>query len=74
MKKLILALVIVLLVVPILATPVLADGCGVSATDLGRCTCKDHGPGNGRATYLWVPEPAYENLNGGNSGLHFHTP
>lgn len=74
MRRLALALLLTLLLVVVITGPVLADGWGVSATGLGRCTRADHGPGNGAAGHIWVPGPAWENLNGGESGLHFMTP
>ena len=73
MRKLMLALMLTLLILMVMASPALADGWGVSATGLGRCTRADHGPGNGAASHIWVPAAAWENLNGGNSGLHFMT-
>lgn len=74
MRKLILALMVILIIVLAVAAPALADGGGVSATGLGRCTRADHGPGNGAASHIWLPEPAWENANRGESGLHFMTP
>jgi hypothetical protein len=74
MRKVMLALMLTLVIVMVLAGPVLADGAGVSATGLGRCTRLDHGPGNGAASHIWVPAPAKEFANHGQSGLHFMTP
>ena len=74
MKKLMLALLLTLLIMMVMAGPALADGAGVSETGLGRCTRADHGPGNGAASHIWVPAQAWENLNGGESSLHFMTP
>lgn len=74
MKIRIVTFVVVLFILLLMATPVLAAGSGVSETGLGRCTRLDHGPGNGAASHIWVPEAAWENLNGGESGLHFMTP
>lgn len=72
MKKLLFALVLALLVVAVLAGPALADGGGVSATGLGLCVLNPlHAPGTGPASHIWVPAEAAQNLNGGNSGLHF---
>lgn len=71
MRKTMLALVLTLLIVLAVAGPVLADGGGVSATGLGRCTRLDHGPGNGAASHIWVPVQAAENASRGQSGLHF---
>jgi hypothetical protein len=73
MKKLMLALLLTLLIVAVVASTALAEGNGVSATGLGRCTRADHGPGNGAAGHIWVPATAWENHNGGESGLHFMT-
>lgn len=74
MKRLVLAFMLTLLLVLVVAGPALADGGGVSATGLGRCTRADHGPGNGAASHIWVPGTAWENANRGESGLHFMTP
>lgn len=71
MRKLMLAVMLTLLILMVMAGPALADGGGVSATGLGRCTRADHGPGNGAASHIWVPAAAWENQIGGESGLHF---
>ena len=72
MKKIVLALILALVIVAFMAGPVLA--AGVSETGLGRCANPLHAPGTGRAGHIWVPGVAWENLNGGESGLHFMTP
>lgn len=74
MKKLILVLLLTMLAVMVVAGPALAEGGGVSATGFGRCDLNpNHDPGSGAASHIWVPEAAYGNANGGNSGLHFMT-
>ncbi|HAL15671.1 MAG TPA: hypothetical protein DCP32_02625 [Anaerolineaceae bacterium] len=72
MKKLMLALLLTLVIVAVMAGPALA--AGVSETGLGRCAYPAHAPGTGAASHVWVPEAAWDNLNGGASGLHFMTP
>lgn len=72
MKKIVLALILTLVIMAVIAGPVLA--AGVSETGLGRCANPLHAPGTGAASHVWVPEAAWENLNGGESGLHFMTP
>ena len=72
MRKMMVAMMLTLLIVVVMAGPALA--AGVSATDLGRCANPLHAPGTGAASHIWVPEAAWENLNGGESGLHFMTP
>ncbi len=79
MRKLILALMLTLMLVLVLAGPALAasiyDGPpGVSATGLGPCNMESMGPGTGKPVFMWVPLAAYDNLNGGNSGIGFGTP
>ncbi|OGO60301.1 MAG: hypothetical protein A2032_02635 [Chloroflexi bacterium RBG_19FT_COMBO_49_13] len=66
-----LALILTLLVFVVMAGPALA--AGVSETGLGRCENPAHAPGTGQAGHIWVPGEAWENLNGGESGLHFMT-
>jgi hypothetical protein len=72
MRKLILVLMLTLVLVLVMAGPALA--AGVSETGLGRCENPLHAPGTGPAVVIWVPDTAYDHLNGGNSGLIFKTP
>ena len=72
MRKLMIAMILALVFITVMVAPVFA--AGVSETGLGRCENPLHAPGTGAATYIWVPLTAWNNLNGGESGLHFKTP